>query len=324
MVSVAEGVRIGLGCALAAGAGVLPSVACGNGLGQTPSIVKLEQALCNKLVECGCGESFADSGLLLPVTCEGWTLADALSYGDDGDDGYDYGYGYEGGYEEPDQLPRSVDEQCLQQIVARVDGLACDAFFAVGGADCHEFCWPVIGPRFAGEPCVTQSDCGRGLLCHHAECIEPCTMQPPGEGDPCESAAECPQGLVCGEQLDSDERVCVVLPTRGQPCYLGACAPGLGCGSDNSGNEVCVRLTEEGAPCMGHLECASRYCPAGFCALAPGENQGCGASDACAAGTECVEDEQGNATCRLVASQCFALLDSVLEVAISVSAAGGQ
>lgn len=325
VVSTASGVRIGLGCVAAAWGSVVVGSACGdaNGLGEFTSFAPLERSLCEKMLECGCGEAFAAFDLIPPLTCDGWTLADAFGYGQEGDEYY-YGYGYEGGYDQEEPLPVSVDEECVQRIAARIDALDCSLQFTAGGTDCRAFCWPIVGPRFAGEACSNQQDCGRGLVCDRDECRDPCLVRPPAEGDPCDGGNDCGDALVCVEAPDGDGTgVCMVLPAAGQPCYFGQCAEGLRCDDAGPEDGVCERLTAVGQPCMGHLECESRYCPAGYCEMAPGELQPCGTSDACAPGTTCVEDEVGNETCQPAGDACRDLLQSVFELGEVVVTAGG-
>lgn len=289
--------------------------ACGgpDGQGEIVSLRPFEQALCEKVVECGCGEAFAAFGAAAPLDCEGWTLGDLLPTPDDGyyyGDGYGYGYGDGDSYE---ALPASIDEQCVERIARRIDGVDCDMFFASGPEDCREYCSPVIGPRLEGQGCLAQEHCGRGLRCHRGVCTDPCAVQPPAEGDPCESfSSQCGDDLVCASD-ESEWGICAALPGVGAPCIDGRCVAGASCGDDG----VCFEPAADGEPCSGHRQCASRYCPAGFCASAPAPNQPCGANDACAPGSECVF-EGDREVCRSTApKECLALLETLLEFADS-------
>lgn len=293
--------------------------ACGdkNGVGEIWSTAPIDRALCEKLVECGCGEAFAELDAPVPLTCEGWTLASVL-YGGDDDDPYYYGYGYEGGYEggyyEP--LPASVDEECIRKLAQRIDAIDCNLQFTDG--DCRDFCFPVIGPRFAGEPCDSQTDCGRNLICDRGECKDACAVRPPAEGDQCDDGNDCGDELVCANEDDDTMGVCIALPVAGQQCYFGACAPGLVCEPDDTDNGTCRALTAVGNACMGHGECATNYCPAGYCEERPGPGQACGANGICGPGTDCVSDDDGNGLCVPLSNACLDFVDAVLDTAYIV------
>jgi hypothetical protein len=316
VVDAKAGVRIGLGCVFAAWGSTMLNTACGdeNRRGEFVSIAPIDQALCEKLLECGCGDLFAQLEVDAPLTCEGWTLGSLLygGYQDDGDDYY-YGYGgyeggYEGGYDEP--LPISLDEDCVRKLARRIDEVDCSLQFTE--TDCSEFCSPVVGPRQEGEPCARQDECGRGLVCHRDECRDPCLVRDPVEGDPCDGGNDCGPVLFCANEDGDSSGVCVAYPVAGQACYFGDCAPGLRCEQDGTVNGTCVALTPLGDACMGHLECASRYCPAGFCRDLPPPGSPCGAGGACAPGSDCVFDDEGGGTCVSDSNACENFFEDVV------------
>lgn len=317
MVDAKAGVRIGLGCAVAAWGSAMLGTACGdaNGLGEVWSLTAIDQAVCEKLIECGCGEAFAELDAPLPLSCEGWTL-EIVPYSEEG---YYYGYGYEGGYEGDsydETLPASLDEDCIRRITQRIQAADCSLQFSALGSDCSDFCFPIVGPRFAGEECNSQEDCGRNLLCHRGECKDPCLAKDPAEGDPCDGGNDCGAGLYCSNEDGGDLGVCLGYPVAGQTCYFGDCAAGLRCDQNGGDEGTCVALTPADNPCMGHRECASGYCPGGYCAELPGAGQPCGADGACAPGAGCELDDEGGGTCVSYSNQCFDLFDDVLDLAL--------
>ncbi len=297
-----------MGCAAAAWASMIVPTACGgpDGAGELQSLQPLERALCEKVRACGCGEAFAAAGVMPPLDCEGWSLAD-LRPGLD--EGYYYAYGDD--YDAYESLPTSIDEECVRRLAERIDGTDCDLFFAGAPQDCRDYCSIVIGPGLEGQRCFRQEHCGRGLRCHLGECTDPCAVQAPAEGDRCESfASDCGDQLVCAVD-EGEQGFCVALPGVGAACPDGLCVAGASCGDDG----VCFEPAADGEPCTGHRQCASRYCPAGHCESAPAPNQPCGTDGACAPGSECVT-EGDRQVCRSSGSQeCLALVDAVLQVA---------
>lgn len=315
MVDSKAGVRIGLGCAVAAWGSALIGTACGgpNGAGEIVSLAAVDQALCKKLIECECGQAFAQIDLSTPLSCEGWSINDLFYTGEEGEEGYyyGYGYGYEGG--EPDEpLPVSIDEGCVQRIAQRIDALDCTLQFTAGASDCRDFCYPFVGPRFAGEVCARQEECGRNLMCHRGECTDPCLVRPPAEGDQCDDDNGCGADLFCANDGGSETGVCLAYPIGGDACYFSQCAAGFDCNAD----DICEALTPQGDPCMGHRECVTGYCPAGRCAALPSVGQACGIDGICAPGTDCEFDDEGGGVCVALGNQCIDFLEVVLDTAI--------
>lgn len=306
----ATGFRIGIGCAAAAVTTAFVPLACGDadGEGEVFSITSLEQSLCEKVLACGCGEAFADFGLMPPVTCEGWSLADASPTQEDG---YYYAYGDEyGDYDEP--LPVSVDEACLARLEIRIDALACGDVLGLDISDCRDYCAPLIGPRLQGQSCRAQEECGRGLRCNLGECMDPCAVRTPIEGDPCPEL-DCGPSLLC-DPSESEQGVCRLRPGAGAECLQGECAEGLRC--DGSTN-TCLELAGEGQACTGHRTCITNYCPAGYCEQAPAANQPCGVDDACAPGSACeYEGDGGSGVCREIETACGRMIQGLFALEI--------
>jgi hypothetical protein len=299
--------RIGLCCATAAAAAALLAGACGDGPGEGPlQAQQLEQALCHKLVECGCGESFRELGLQAPLDCEGWTIESLIGSGPR--DPYYYAYGYEG-YGPTAQLPISVDEECLEHLADALEQASCDSL-AISWR-CDVACRPYFGPGLEGQPCYDTYACGRGLYCAGTECRDPCQVFPVGEGERCDSFG-CRHGLVCSIAPTADFPICVRPPRPGEPCDRGDCSEDAWCDDNGVDVPTCVATQEIGAPCSGHMQCETVYCPAGFCAARPSVGMGCGADAVCEASSMCIYDDGGEGTCVPAPPLCQELLESVV------------
>lgn len=119
-----------------------------------------------------------------------------------------------------------------------------------------------------------------------AACVSVEYDEAPGLGDPC-TRDDCSEELYCHPTM----RVCTERPEIGEAC-LGTCAEGATCREDPPGSSeaVCVEATENGLACMGHFECASQYCPAGFCDDLPEVGESCRGTSLCAGDLICVDD----------------------------------
>ena len=116
--------------------------------------------------------------------------------------------------------------------------------------------------------------CFDGLLCN---ALKRCQL-PPKEGEEC-VFGDCAPGLRCS----SGSNTCVVLPEEGEACLENRCASGARCESSPEDPEgTCVGLTANDEMCMGHSECASGYCPNGFCWPVPGLGDDCQGAGYCA------------------------------------------
>lgn len=294
--------RIGLCCSVAAAASALVGGACGDGDGVGPRQQQaLVHALCDKLVECGCSESLR---VPVPLDCSGWSIAfegTPQPY-----------YGYEGyGYDEPEPS-LTLDVDCLERYAEAIAHASCDG--PPIQLPCEERCQPYFGPGLEGEPCATEYGCGRGLFCvgyydaygeSHGECRNPCSIHGAREGERCDSIG-CEPGLFCGATLDFEFPVCARPPSIGQPCDMGDCGPGARC--DDS--ETCVRLSPIGEPCMGHRECESVYCPAGFCEARPIAGSPCGIDGVCSEGTTCVATPDAVGLCITAPALCESMFET--------------
>ncbi|HWB80365.1 MAG TPA: hypothetical protein VG755_35615 [Nannocystaceae bacterium] len=304
--------RLGLCCTIAASGAVVLASACGDGLGDGPlQTHEFEQALCHKLIECGCGESLRAYGLQPPLTCDGWTLESLIGPGPDPDPYY-YGYGYEYDPDPDEQLPVSLDIDCFERIADALERGGCDAPIVLS---CEDYCSPYFGPLLEGEPCSDAYACGRGLQCDNGECRDPCKIQLGREGDRCgdpqgQYDIECGDGLVCGFNFEYEYPTCLRLPGPGLPCDGDDCAPGSWCDDNGTDVPTCRPSKETGAACMGHRECKSIYCPAGSCEDRPVAGSACGTDSVCAAGSDCIHDEtSGSGRCVAVPLVCQSALE---------------
>jgi hypothetical protein len=125
----------------------------------------------------------------------------------------------------------------------------------------------------------TDAPCLDGLWCDNNVCEAPRDV-----GDQCEGSYECQQGLWCDWNLGQ----CAPLPNgEGQPCAAGECGEGLWC---DNGVDECRPLSPYGEPCMGHRECESGFCPAGFCITLPALGEPCAINTGCGRGLNCDGD----------------------------------
>lgn len=298
--------RLGLCCTIAAGGAIVLAGACGDGDGVGPRQQQaLIHALCEKLVECGCSESL---GIPVPLDCTSWSII--LEPYPEPYYGYE-GYGYEGGGNPDSDLTLDVD--CLERYAEAIEQAACDG--PPIRLPCEERCKPYFGSRFEGEECDSEYACGRGLFCvpyydeqgePHAECREPCNIRRGQEGERCDSSG-CEPGLACGFAFDLGFPVCARLPGLGQPCDEGDCSVGARCDDDT---ETCVSLTADGEPCMGHRECASVYCPAGFCEPRPIAGSACGLDGVCASDATCLATGDTTGICIAAPPLCESMFET--------------
>jgi hypothetical protein len=281
---------------LAGTGAALTVVACGDGGTQPISTTKASLAICEKAVQCECAPILAAAGLVPPLTCTGWNLSDLVAmpdsageYGEGGEFGGEYGD--LGGNDYGDDETRggdvtiNFDQDCLDRMAAALSAASCD--LAVPLMSCGDYCKLYYGSRFEFQPCGDESECAQGLVCFNSECRDPCTVQTVGEGESCETAV-CAPGLEC---FSDDE----VPPT---------CLP------DGGGGGLGV-----GEPCMGHSECASGSCPAGFCAELPGAGEPCTEDGGCRDDLTCLPSEAiADGVCTAVPPICNALIFVALGV----------
>ncbi len=154
---------------------------------------------------------------------------------------------------------------CLVLVLGCVD---------VEGESVEDSCIAQLGESCSGRPCV------EGAICYAEQelCIEGLQL-----GENCGGTIPCALGLAC----DGDARACVAAPEAGEPCNGFTCDEDAYCRPDpvDPANRTCAALGEPDAPCMGHPQCASGYCPAGFCKPLPEKGEPC--FDKCAVGLAC-------------------------------------
>lgn len=269
-------VRIGLCCAFAGGAAAFTVAACGDDPGpgiEWISLTKLSQVYCEKLTTCGCFGAFVDvEELEGPIVCEPWNIPATIPGG--GEYGGEYGDGGDG-----ERLSVQFNRECADRLTDLLEQVDCDG--PVLEIPCEQQCKLYFGPRWAGEPCESDRECSGDLICHNGECREPCGLPIVGPGEPCEFA-RCAAGLECVVTVDD-----------------GVSAPAV-CGGGSGGAPV-------GAACMGHADCTTFFCPAGFCAELPGAGSPC-IDGRCGPGVVCEQSEANpEGTCVAIAPICVAL-----------------
>ncbi len=134
--------------------------------------------------------------------------------------------------------------------------------------------WTEVLNGDVGDSCTIADDlCDEGLSCVFAgveggmarfECAAgvasgaACSQ---GFPDPCPDAQYCMMGAMPGMGT------CTALPTAGQMCASGQCAPGLRCVvPEGSANGTCTSAARLGQPCQGNAGCLSSVCEDGVCA----------------------------------------------------------
>ncbi|MEM7151947.1 MAG: hypothetical protein AAF799_03850 [Myxococcota bacterium] len=193
----------------------------------------------------------------------------------------------------------TFDAACMGSFVAQLDELGCEPL-----RDGLRACDLNNGPQSEGDPCMKNtrwsSECGIGLVCNASfECVREGSPVTAGEAESC-SEHECEQGLECGA-----DRRCLRVVGLGEECTGHVCEDGMECVLEpgtTDGRARCMALTANGQPCMGFRECASGYCPNGFCAPLPVVGESCEISGSCADDYECSFGrcvEPGPAVCDL-------------------------
>ncbi|MBK6919878.1 MAG: hypothetical protein IPH07_20950 [Deltaproteobacteria bacterium] len=167
------------------------------------------------------------------------------------------------------------DADCVGAYVRALDERGCGGWEAPSET-CERPCKFAHGQARIGETCEQDFHCAQGLVCAYDDtyadyrtiCIDPCVAT---SGPSCVNAP-CAVGQVC----DWDNARCVAPPGAGETCVAGECAQGLFCRFDPMAQTaICFAPAPIGEACMGHGECDSGYCPAGFCATRPGRGETC-------------------------------------------------
>ncbi len=307
--------RVVLACLV----GAVLAISCDSGNDEKPptvltigeSVDALDEAYCQRLVECDCDAEY------LPTQAECRAQIDGMieQWRDEGEAN---GLVYDGA--------------CLGATVDALDELGCDPIDDSNddeAPECTPECKPYHGTKGVGDPCTRWNafdDCAQGLDCQIEDCIDectgfcrnPCTRADVGEscddigcvegadcdyetqtcrshgseGDSC-SNVRCRDGLVCDFENDR----CIELPEAGDPCFQGSCAEDAFCVVDpvDPTIQTCTAPGDLDAPCMGHRQCTSGYCPAGFCKELPGKGEECFGT--CADGLVCRSDDGETSKC---------------------------
>lgn len=205
-------------------------------------------------------------------------------------------------------------DDCASGLVCDLDSGRCESSAGracnggCGPADfCHEITMQCQAASGEGEYCDDRTECADGLECNGAEatCVPRRAV-----GEACGAAGRCLEGLRCafsvcveapdiGEGCDgipcADGAVCntasgycVALPLAGQPCIRAECSTDAWCERTAAQPQgMCVSLGQVDDACSGHLQCDSRYCPAGFCVERPEAGEACTDEGLCKTGLVC-------------------------------------
>lgn len=128
-----------------------------------------------------------------------------------------------------------------------------------------------------GDPC-SDTGCDTGLSCgFDGRCRTLGDI-----GSSCDEVG-CREGLLC--DYGDGNGTCAAPPPAGEPCLSGECARGAFC--DPTDFTLCIAAQPLATPCTGHRQCASGYCPAGFCDERPQVGDPCAGSLVCDVGASC-------------------------------------
>ena len=272
-----RGFSVGVACLV----GALAAMSCDEGEAP-PTVLPIDDAVdafveawCERLVECDCDVDFVPS----PADCRAQVEAQIGGLQQVGNDG-DLRY----------------DGACLGAALDELDDRGCGPDVADGDDDdgCRRPCNAYHGTRTIGQSCEefgNFSDCAQGLRCDIDECNgdtctgtcrDPCARA--GVGESCDEV-QCVAEASCEWQETGS--FCRRLPKVGDECPQGACADGLFCANDpvDPTLRTCQAPAALGEACMGHPQCTSGYCPAGFCQELPGAGDDC--FGVCRTGFDC-------------------------------------
>lgn len=280
-----------VGAAVIAGA----PLACVGGPGREDvALQRLTTRMCEKARECGCDEPPSEETTGAGAAeCGGWPPLDL--------DAEHYG---------SEHASRAFDPACAERWASWVDTVSCEAPTLPSYAD---LCPLYHGTRRAGETCsgasLVETECERGAYCLAGVCRDLSRSAFGTAGEPCDLGSLCDEGLECidavcqrlpgagepclaGYLCDDDsscyETFCASRPGVGEPCSFDECGPGGYCGVDPvDGVSECRPAGDVGDRCMGHRQCSSGNCPAGFCEEPAGVGDPCGGQLPCGPGLRC-------------------------------------
>jgi hypothetical protein len=257
----------------------LVATGCDEGEDPPPTVLPIGDAAdafieswCERLLDCDC-----PMGVITQADCRDQVEA---RIGGMRDIGEDSGLLYDGA--------------CLGATLDRLDDRGCGPYESDDDDGCQQPCNSYHGTRGVGDSCQqfgNYSDCAQGLSCEYDEtelevtmiCRNPCARADVGES--CDRI-NCVEGAWC-EWQEAGGGVCRSLPKLGDECPQNQCADGLFCVVDPVDPTIseCRAPAPLGESCMGHVQCESHYCPAGFCQELPGAGDEC--FGVCGAGLDC-------------------------------------
>ncbi|HET6583135.1 MAG TPA: hypothetical protein VFG69_06805 [Nannocystaceae bacterium] len=293
-------VRAGFGVAAACLVGALLATSCDDGKDDSPTVLTLGEApdalieaYCERFADCGCMWNWPPS----PEECRAQVHEEIEDLRERGE-----------------QFGLTFDGTCLGALVDALDDRGCGQNEAsTDDTECVRPCFSYHGNGGIGDKCTDYgsfNNCGQGLRCdtESGRCEDPCRrgelgqscagdrcidtlvcdfendrcVEGPGPGKECASYG-CAVGSIC----DFNDNVCKQLPSQGEACLNGSCAEDLFCITDpiDPTMSVCSGQADDGEACMGHAQCKSLNCPAGFCRPQPGKGEDCAGS--CDRGLEC-------------------------------------
>lgn len=269
-------------------------LACVAGPGREDvELQRLTTRMCEKARECGCAEppSEVETGAD-PAECGGWP-----PLGLDSDDA-------------PSDSGRAFDPSCVERWTSWVDTVSCEAPTLPSYAD---LCPLYHGTRRDGEECfessLVETECERGAYCIASVCRDLSRTAFGTAGEPCDLGSLCDEGLecvdavcqrlpgagapclsgyLCDEETFCNGTSCESRPGVGEPCSFDECRAGDYCGVDPvDGVSECQAAGDVGDRCMGHRQCISGNCPAGFCEEPAAAGDPCGGQLPCGPGLLC-------------------------------------
>lgn len=190
-------------------------------------------------------------------------------------------------------------DDCAMGLYCSYSTGLCEAVAQHGESCWDDLCADGLYCRSSADPtCVSvvsscfDSGCDDGFECLGSGETWICRESRDADlGATCANSRRCVTGAFCNYGNDR----CEATSTEGQSCVSGECADGLWC---DRVQDACIPLLADADECTGHSQCASGYCPQGYCERPPGPDEACGVQLACDFGLACVDNVCQPATAR--------------------------